>query len=72
MNMATYRPMPLGYQAVWLLLMAVIVGSQTIGHYGWPLSSGLVAETVVTIILGAYFWGWIFWKFWLYKKFPGK
>ena len=64
--------MPLGYLAVWLLLMSVLIIGKEVGRHGWPLpSSGeYIGEQVAVILLGAYFWGWILWKFWLYKKFP--
>jgi hypothetical protein len=66
--------MPLGYQAIWLLLMSILVVSREITHYGWPLPSSAqyISEQVLVVLIGAYFWGWIFWKFWLYKKFPKK
>jgi hypothetical protein len=67
-----YRAMPLNYQAIWLALMTIVVGYQTIRQHGWSLSPGQISEAVVTIVLGAYFWGWILWKFWLYKRFPNK
>lgn len=67
-----YRPMPISYQAIWLILMTIVIGYQTIGHYRSSLSSVQIVEAGLAIVFGAYFWGWIFWKFWLYKKFPKK
>ena len=67
-----YRSMPLGYQGIWLLLMAILISVQTVNHYGWPLSDGIIGEAIAEIVLGAYLWGWIFWKFWLHKQFPKK
>jgi len=67
-----YRSMPLGYVAVWLLLMCALTIGKEVNRHGWPLpSSGeYISEQVAVILLSAYFWGWIFWKSWLYKKFP--
>jgi hypothetical protein len=71
---APYRSMPLGYQATWLLIMAIVIIGAELRRFGWPLRSSpeYVSENLLAIVIGAYFWGWVFWKFWLYRRFPKK
>lgn len=67
-----YRPMPLGYMAVWVGLHILLLGFRHAQTYGWPISMsfeqfiGILAGSIA----GGLFWGWIAWKFWLYKRFP--
>lgn len=61
-----YRRMPLGYLAVWIGLMALVMLYQ----YGIPQSVGAWAQYAAATLIGAALWGWICWRFWLYKKFP--
>jgi len=58
--------MPLGYLAVWVALNAVAVLYQG----GLPRTVGAWAEFAATAFLGGLLWGWILWRFWLYRKFP--
>lgn len=64
--------MPLGYVAVWIGLSLVLMGVRHVESYGWPPSAS--TEQAIGILAsglaGGVFWGWTFWKFWLYKKFP--
>ena len=67
-----YRPMPLGYVLGWIAVNTLVYGWQQLGRYGWP---GVTSTEVATGILiggiaGGLFWGWLLWRFWLYRKFP--
>ena len=56
-----YMSMPLGYQAVWILIMTILVVGKEVAQYGWqlPTSAGYISENIMVILLGAYFWGWV-------------
>ena len=67
-----YRSMPMGYLAVWIGLNLVIFGLRHVQDYGWPPVATLeqIVQIVGSSILSGWLWGWVFWRFWLYKRFP--
>ena len=61
-----YRRMPFGYLVVWIVFLGVVVLYQS----GVPQSAGAWAELACAALIGGGLWGWVLWRFWLYKKFP--
>ena len=63
-----YRRVPLGYLVAWVGFVFLLVLYQN----EWPGTSlGAWAERVSSALIGGGLFGWLSWRFYAYKKFPG-
>ena len=64
-----YRRMPGRYIAIWIGLGALAAINSAVQTGEWPPNNiTRVVNLTVGGVLGGLLWGWLLWRFWLYRK----